>query len=273
MTVVVAWTRKLTDRCEELLIATDSRLSGGRNIDCSPKVLPLSRSDCAICFAGDTDFAYPMMLQFVLAIDSYRPSRTRGLDFTEIRSHALKVFDAMANKVYTPIPDMKIPDVSFLLGGYSWIHKRFELWKIKYNKGEKRFEFENSKRLKKFGKILFAGDRAKDLRNRLITRLRNDENNRTASQTPREVNMEPFEVLRDLLRETKNSDSIGGPPQLLKVYQHINALPVPVFWPSRESNKITLLGRPLLGYERPDNWILDPDTLETVNPLDVPNTK
>jgi hypothetical protein len=33
--------------------------------------------------------------------------------------------------------------------------------------------------------------------------------------------MGPFEVLRDVIREAR-CDSVGGPPQVAKVYRHLN---------------------------------------------------
>lgn len=36
--------------------------------DCYPKVLALPRGDSAICFAGDTLYAYPILLQAVAAV-------------------------------------------------------------------------------------------------------------------------------------------------------------------------------------------------------------
>lgn len=44
--------------------------------------------------------------------------------------------------------------------------------------------------------------------------------------------MEPFEVLRDMLRE-KNEVKyplIGGSPQLIKIYKHLNRTPIAVKW-------------------------------------------
>jgi hypothetical protein len=70
--------------------------------------------------------------------------------------------------------------------------------------------------------------------------------------------MEPFEVLRDMLRSNRYS-SIGGAPQLVKIYEHMNATPFGVYWPSKDSGEATMLGRPLLNYERPSWGILDPD--------------
>lgn len=90
MTIAIAWTRRIRD-CEELVFASDSRLSGdGRIFDAAPKALTLSRNDCAIVFAGLTQDAFPMMLQFSLAVSSYGPARRRSIDLSELRTHALK---------------------------------------------------------------------------------------------------------------------------------------------------------------------------------------
>ena len=73
--------------------------------------------------------------------------------------------------------------------------------------------------------------------------------------------MEPFEVLRDMIRENI-SPHVGGPPQLVKVYQHMNCTPFAVFWPNRQEKSKALLGRPLMHYESIPYPILDPDTLK-----------
>ena len=74
--------------------------------------------------------------------------------------------------------------------------------------------------------------------------------------------MEPFEVLRDMLRENV-SPHIGGAPQLMKVYPSSNSAIFGVLWPNRESNSVAVSGRKLLPYERLDCPVIDPDTLET----------
>ena len=78
--------------------------------------------------------------------------------------------------------------------------------------------------------------------------------------------MEPFEILRDMIRDDKYS-SIGGPPQVMKVYCHMNSMPFCVYWPDRQSGKLSFLGRPLLGYESTEYLAIDPDTLETFRPI------
>jgi hypothetical protein len=46
----------------------------------------------------------------------------------------------------------------------------------------------------------------------------------------------------------------------------MNAVPLAVYWPNKESNRITVLGRPLQDYERTSLWVLDPDTLKGEKP-------
>lgn len=66
VTVVAAWIRTRT-RGEELCLISDSRFTGGRSMDSSPKLLALPRGDMALCFAGETGVAYPFMLQAYFA--------------------------------------------------------------------------------------------------------------------------------------------------------------------------------------------------------------
>jgi hypothetical protein len=96
----------------------------------------------------------------------------------------------------------------------------------------------------------------------LVDKLRN-----TGRLTSGGLNMEPFEVLRDIIR-LESFPSVGGPPQLVKVYEHMNAVPLGVFWPTRASQKVTLLGRPLMAYEKIGWRVIDPD-----QPAEVPRTQ
>jgi hypothetical protein len=55
MTVALAWLGQRRDGREYLYMASDCRVTGARVLDTCPKILTLPRSDCAICFAGDTN--------------------------------------------------------------------------------------------------------------------------------------------------------------------------------------------------------------------------
>lgn len=75
MTIGVAWVAKRRDGREHLYIASDSRVTGGQRLDACPKMLTLPRSDCALCFAGDTAAAFPLMIHIAYAIAAHEPAR------------------------------------------------------------------------------------------------------------------------------------------------------------------------------------------------------
>jgi hypothetical protein len=287
MTIVIAWVRRIRD-CEELVFVSDSRLSGdGRNFDACPKIIQLSRSDCALAFAGYTGHAYPMMLQLALAIDAHGPLQRGSMDLFALKSHALKIFDEMSGFIKSsPLLSSASeiePEASFVLGGYSWIRKQFEIWNIAYNKVEKRFVAQPAQWLcysslaKKIwlrrnpnlnettyiGKIVFAGDQAQEAERLLAKKLMPH----PGSEIPTRFDMQPFEVVRDMLRNPAHAETIGGAPQVLKVYQYMKSAPLAIYWPRKGSEPPHLQGRPCLGYERIDRWALDPDTLISEQPL------
>jgi hypothetical protein len=286
MTIAGAWVRTIRD-CEELLFVTDSRLSGdGRNFDACPKILTLPRTDCVIAFAGYTGHAYPMIHQLALAIDSHAPLRRGSLDLSALKSHALKIFDILANQI-TSSPFLSEeastdPEADFLFGGYSWVKKRFELWSIHYRSLERRFVAEPARwisysdysktcvfRPKKdsshytaIGRVAFAGDQAPTAIQRLSELLSQD-----PSDIPIKLDMEPFQVVRDMLRDANHPETIGGAPQLAKVYQYMKSAPLGIYWPRKEGGIVHLQGRPLLGYERSERWVFDPDKLVSERPV------
>ena len=74
--------------------------------------------------------------------------------------------------------------------------------------------------------------------------------------------MEPFEVLRDILRETDSHDTVGGTPQMVKITSYMQCRRLAVRW----GGKIYLGGRMLFDYENVQGFsrVLDPDTFEIV---------
>lgn len=271
MTITTAWVRDLNG-CKELIVVSDSRLNGGKKIDCVQKVHALSRSDAFISFAGDTSWAYPLMHQVISAIANYQRSLSRAQDIVELKTHILKVFGNMMNSVHNAVSIERTPQVEFLFGGYSWIKKKFLIWHIYYHPPLKKFEAHPAKEWKGQPWV-FAGDvehvetARKKLRSLLIER----------HKAPHQVDSfkfdwEPFEVIRDMLREVDNSiqkhnnESIGGAPQILKVYEHLNTKYIGVKWEIKNiknSNGIYVCGRQLLEYEDSDTWVLHPDNLIT----------
>jgi hypothetical protein len=288
MTVAAAWVRTVGS-CEELVFTSDSRLSGGaRTFDYCAKILSLPRSDCAIAFAGYTGDAYPLMHQLALAIEAFHPLRSRTMDIRELRTHAIKIFDSMASSIESDFASERTPkDVSFLFGGYSWVEKCFYLWTIQYSEIRRGFVAHPARTLltnrkagkvflgkstsaersgsRMLGQIAFAGDQGDEAKKRLLSMMTERYQANPSLFDEGALDFEPFETVCGMLRDPAKADSIGGAPQLLKAYQHLNTQPIAVFWPSAKDGQIYLQGRPLLGYENIDSWTIDPDTLRTTH--------
>ncbi|MBL8217609.1 MAG: hypothetical protein JNL62_00180 [Bryobacterales bacterium] len=262
MTLSLAWVRSV-GKTKELIMAADSRLRAGRAWDVAPKILRLPRTDCAVCFAGDTDDAYPLMLSMASTIEDYPKSRTRATDIHDVKGHSLRVF----NHLRTFISDLPTGQAEsdpskaeFIFGGFSWRQKKFAIWLLHYDSHIQRFTFRPASTWRGGTgnkQIMFAGDYVEEAKVRLIDLLKSRGKLTTAG-----FDMEPFEVLRDMIRD-RSFRLIGGAPQVFKIYEFMNSQPYGVFWPSRQSGKVTILGRPLLDYEVTDHLVLDPDTLET----------
>jgi hypothetical protein len=270
MTLAVAWIRRINN-CHELVVASDSRLSGGRNFDSCAKIIPLPRSDSFVCCAGDTDITYPLALQIFTGISSYRRSNDRSLDICVLRAHLLKILNAAVATISSQYAELRRPNrlTQLLFGGYSWVERAFRIWRFSYSRSEQKFIYTPAPAwCRGRAPVIFAGDWQWKARARLITLLRSRHGATPQSDVDFYFDWEPFEILRDILREESGDDhsSIGGPPQLVKVYQHMNCKHIGVFWPNKAGGDVTIAGRTILDYERPDCWILDPDTLITSHP-------
>jgi len=101
--------------------------------------MTLPRSDCALCFAGDTADTYPLMVQMAYAIAAHEPSRERSMDIARVKAHLLRLFTDLVRSLKTPAVPFKSDDAQFLFAGYSWLKKDFRIWTIQYLEREKRF--------------------------------------------------------------------------------------------------------------------------------------
>lgn len=266
MTISIAWVRNVGS-VEELVFASDSRLSFGCRWDCCPKSLALPRGDAAISFAGNTMYAYPVILQAIAATSQHPKLMSRGMNLDELKGHLLRVLNGMVSLVQDlPKGIDHDPDTTFLFGGWSWKHNRFKVWLLHFDAKLKRFTFRPTARWRGVNEhkvFAFTGDYEKDYKSRLIALLK-----KKGKLAGGGFDMEPFEVLRDMLRDGQY-DLIGGAPQIMKVYKYSSTKPYAVFWPDEPAKTISLLGRPLLDYEQSEYLVLDPDTLKTVKHGDV----
>jgi len=241
MTLCAAWIKK-KGNSEELIVATDSRLRSLGSWDCNPKIFTFPRTDCFICFAGDTGYAYPMIMQLQTAIRTNHKSKNRIVKLSVFKGILLKIIsDMLQNK-----SDFEIPETTFLFGGYCWFNSEFQLWEIHFDKNLDKFAYRPVKYWKGVSgskKVKFIGDYTKEAKEKLVELLKKKKKLISGN-----LEYEPLEVLRDMLLESKSEQrlyKIGGPIQMIKVYKHLNVLTFGVKWKVLGEEKVTLLGRPL----------------------------
>ena len=212
-------------------------------------------------------YAYPIMLQVVNAVTMHSKALSRATDLTELHGHLIRVLNQMHAQIVDQ-PRGKAatnePEVVFLLAGYSWRLNDFRTWQFLFDKQKRQFFARRAtfhhKRTKGTKYFAFVGDYVSEAVGQLYQLL-----HRRARLTTGGLDMEPFEVLVEFIRSGRYP-SIGGPPQVVKIYRHSNFLPHSIYWPSRAQGTLSLFGRALLPYERLKYLALDPDTLEVVDP-------
>jgi hypothetical protein len=263
MTLAAAWERN-TPSGSELVFASDSRVRQGGEWDCCPKLFRLPRSDAMLALAGDTMWAYPIALQAIAGMQDFGPSRSGHYDLRALRSHIMRTIDGMMDAGSASSNGLHTIGFEFLFGGWCWQELRFRLWRLywsRYDSAMRHDTIEN----RKLGLVRFVGDRdptkedpesevvghAKEM---LSSILRERHGPLTPNRT---LDMEPWEVLLAIIRSGEHP-TVGGPPQLAKVYRSMNSSVFSVLWPDR-AGEPTLLGRKLLDYERTEAPQVDPD--------------
>ena len=119
-------------------------------------------------------------------------------------------------------------------------------------------------------RIAFAGDQSKAAESRLLSLCQN----RGKARLLDPIDWEPLEIVRDMLRDPARSNTIGGAPQVVKVYQYMNSATLGVYWPNSKDGTVHFQGRPVLGYEALDSYVLDPDKFQAPqHEQDLENSK
>jgi len=263
MTLGMAWLREAGD-VRELVVASDSRLSGGYTWDGNPKIFLLPRSDAVISFSGHTGDAFPLIEQAINAIRLHKPASSRSMDLADLKGHLVRLFNHSRTFIGNLPVGVSEPDPSeavFMLSGYSWKSQDFRIWKLHYDSNIKEFTFRPTTDWKGQApgtrkRVAFVGDEAavEDAKFKLTNLLQ--ERGKISTNA---FDMEPFEVLVNIIRGEEHS-SVGGPPQLIKIYSHANAVPMGVYWPNKSQGQVCLFGRPLMDYEQYELGVFDPDS-------------
>lgn len=249
MTLVAAWIRRIKG-VEELVIASDSRLRFGCEWDYCPKIFPLQRGDAVLCFAGDTFYAYPMLLQLQTALEMNVKFRSRAIDISDLRSYVIAIIEQMRDSVMDYANGTSKETETgyrFILAGYSWKLQKYKIWHIQYQQNINKFSYRSvglyPKKHAKGREYIFIGDKisnARKMLNKLIEK---------SSLKYGELDWEPLEVLRDICKSAK-FNMIGGTPQVVKVYRHLNSTQCNVIWSEDTNNNVYLGGRKLLDFEK-----------------------
>lgn len=242
---------------EELVFCSDSRLSGGQALDYAQKIFQLPRSDALFAFAGDTTYAYPLLLQMMRAVEHFPNSVDRRVPLAKMKGRTLRVFQQTYDAIHSfPVgqryPDA--PDNFFLLGGYDWLTSSFTAWRLAFDPQSRRFTYRRV--VGDTGnRFFFSGDDVGAVTLAIArTRRLLDARGKTSEQ----IDMEPFEVLADIIRDP-DFPFIGGAPQLGKVYSSSNTQLFQVLWSRREADAPHVTGRPLLPGERSVLPTYDPE--------------
>jgi len=256
MTLIAVWVRqgRLTD---ELVVAADSRLTGGLIWDGAPKILTFPRGDCVLAFAGNTDVAYPLMIQIHNTLLAYEASATRRLDVPEAARHAVAVINQMRGLI-SDLPmgqdRPEHPRTLFMFAGFSWRFTKFMAWRIVYSPGLDQFLLRPIHGVRGMapGRLLkFVGDASSSATSRLAEVLIPK-----GTLVRGGLDMEPAEILIEFIHRD-DQRSIGGTPQIVKIFRHANTDAYAVDWPSKHGRPF-FFGRPLLNYERIDVPIIYP---------------
>lgn len=273
MTITIAWERKL-GKYSEIVLCSDSRLTGGGNIDVCQKIFPLPRGDAAVGFCGSTLIAYPIINQFISYVCHYKKNLDRALDGTQLSRRLAELANKFLESYIDPI-DLRseLMETSFITAVYSWKLQRPIINKIVYDGGPKRYVAASSRfpkakspRLHKAGQFALIGDISNRYYDTLSTLI--------DFESSSAFDMEPFSALASMLnnpefisRKSALRGPIGGAPQLFKIYPYLKTLEIAVRWPNAESGKLFLNGREIFDFEKIMIPEIDAETLEMFYPL------
>jgi len=265
MTLSIAWVRQC-GTAHELVFASDSRLSGGGNVDHCQKVFSLPREDCCIAFAGSTMIAYPFILQLQNTIIDYKKAFDREVDLPKLKTRVLKLLNFFVQVHEGTIPldfESDLLQTSFLFGGWSWTNARFYIWKIFYRKDLGRYMSSDTETWRGLGipptsaaPIRVIGDYIHEFQAALRDKLGAEIKIAKENGEPMNLNYEPLTTLAEMLRDPKFTDrgqelkgKIGGAPQVTKVYPYLRTVNFAVEWDIGPKFVYSIKGRVIADFE------------------------
>lgn len=266
MTLCIAWIRQENEN-QELVFATDSMLTGGGETwKHGVKLFELPRKDCLLCFAGDTDKAYPLILNLISSIKFDQKIMNQHTDLRQVLEYLCSNFTTIINSIEYQREDLALynpfTSAKFIFGGWNWKTQLLEFWQIYYGMEEKKFLFNgfdsNNPRA-----YLMIGDHLTEAEDIFVQELSNN-----GKRIQGAYDMEPFMVLSRMARDNENYRPIDGALQIAKAYQSGSTEFFGVMWQSI-NGKHTFLGRELNPYIKPQIRFIDPDS-GTILDLELP---
>jgi hypothetical protein len=253
MTLCAVWKRKEGDT-EELVFATDSRLTGGELWDSGIKLFRFPREDCLLCFCGETQRAYPLILHLVESIRYDRQLLNRHTDLHRLVEHLTALFTVLCEEIKNPPSGIDLEDlkteVEFIFGGWSWEQRLLCCWKITYSKEALGFVHEAIHDLRE-QTIQFIGDHTENA----YIEIRRQQGTLDFSPAT-SLDMEPLNVITQFSLNSATYPEIGGSLQVAKVYQSGTSEFFGVLWSLPTENSYHFLGREC----KTDVRYLDPES-------------
>jgi hypothetical protein len=254
VTLCAVWKRK-AGNTEELVFATDSRLTGGELWDSGIKLFGFPREDCLLCFCGETRRAYPLILHLVESIRYDKHLLNRHTDLQEVVEHITDLFTELCDELRDPPHGYTLDDlksgVEFIFGGWCWKKQMLACWKITYSPEANGF-IPQALHDDSLQPILFIGDHAQKAKQKMYEILGNSDNPC--------MDMEPLTVITRFALDTEQYPEIGGSLQIAKVYQSGTTEFIGVFWPSFTGGATHFLGRVCktdVRYLNPESNLID----------------
>lgn len=263
MTLCAAWIRHTPAGDQELVFATDSCLSAGERWEAGVKLFELPRNDCFICFAGETNRAYPMILNLIQTISTSPALKNPQTDLLDILNHAKALFTDLAqaidlSELNRQNYDEARSEAKFIFGGWRWQTSEFYVWQLLYDLKQEVFTAQRCY-LDDSEPVCFIGDLKSD---DLILELYE-----VVGMADIKLDMQPLKLIISKIRDSSiDSSGIRGAPQIGKVYRSGNCKVFGVLWKSSDG-KPHYQGRPVVGIQNLVHQYFDPDTCELVNNL------
>jgi hypothetical protein len=127
VTLVAAWLRR-NSNLHELVIASDSRISGGESWDVCPKIIPLPRPATVMAMSGDAVEAYVFLLHAINTCNLLEGNRTGRTDLGYIARKLRDTYADLRRHVRDlPFGQDKpgVPDLEVAVFGWSWRNLAF----------------------------------------------------------------------------------------------------------------------------------------------------